>query len=187
MESPWPIEIFKVVAQFISVGLVASYITFSYQKRNWKQNAKTQQVSSNIKRSYETLLLVSNNLDRRIYATNYFISSVKNGDSALIKERRDEYLVVNKLWNANINFCLASLELDFSVEIRNEFDFVIGFELVRIGRKILDISRSEFLQIGDVDDLDKATTKIRLLVYDFNVRMMCTLREREKQLLDSLN
>ncbi|MEM6907509.1 MAG: hypothetical protein AAF494_02420 [Pseudomonadota bacterium] len=176
-------ELIQIVVEFILGGIIIAVLGFCFQRLSWQRATKHDLQVKNAERSHETLKFVSNLIDSRIYWTNQMITALKRGKD------KEDYETIKKgffgtveQWNANLNFALASLEADFSHELRLELENDIGTKITDVASELAVMILEGPVNEERLNTLDALVTDVRKRVLNFVIKMMNTLSEKEKKL-----
>ena len=113
-------EIKKNIISLIFTGMLATPITYYFQKKYYSYENENNKRKEERTLSMDYLMEISSKMDRRIYAMDKCVKSLKNNDK--IEESWKNYQLELDDWNGNLNRNIILSEFHFDKYQKKSFE-----------------------------------------------------------------
>jgi hypothetical protein len=175
-------ELVPIVVGFLLTTVAGGGLGYFFQTRSWRHQHDAQRREAERERAEQAFEEVSRLLDKRLYRLDRLYSSLRpSADAdheAVAVAKMADYQAVLYEWNDNINRTLAVIQLYFGVDMRDRVDYVVGRELVELGRIVSQMWHDRAAAAGTdgPQDVDDRLSKLHVMIYKFNLDMLRALQ-----------
>jgi hypothetical protein len=173
-------QLFLLVTGFVLTTVLGGVLGYYFQNRAWNHQHKVERHDERRRRALGVFEELSTLMDRRIYRMRQVVwasrGAVAKGEPTDdLRAARDEYRVVLRDWNDNLNRSLALAQASFGEGIRSSLESDLYERFSSIGRALDDHLRRVSSGQGTREDaaaLGRRITRLARAVYDLDVVML---------------
>jgi hypothetical protein len=150
-----------LIAGFLLTSVAGGMLGYAFQRRAWQHQHEVEREDQLRDQALVTFGEVSTLLDRRLYRMRQLYWALKRraksgATSDALEQPLEEYRLVLKTWNDNLNRILALVEVYFGVAIRDRLETGLYEEFAAAGEEL-----DQFMR--DVTAQSSVPVKVRFL------------------------
>jgi len=174
-------------------ALFVQHLIYALQHRNWLRQLHISQQNRRMDELKALFVEFDEMLSKRVYRTRRLLYALRRRNADQIRTALSDYDQVLFLWNDKRNSLFIRLMRVVSLDLANEFEFVVTWELVGTGLALERLAREQLggkVREGFYDDLTALEERLDVhsrVVYEFLREVYVSLQnEQEKTLTTDL-